>query len=221
MIEGIRGLTRLHWPPLDYELGDAASLGYFKGVVLNAGAGWRDISHLIAGELVQQDISIDDYGNIGNDTRVPIDIYSPLDSIPRDDETFDAIICTAVLEHVINPVECVREMHRVIKRGGHIVVSVPFLQPEHKIPTDYQRYTKDGLIQLLEHNGFIVDSVLSLFSVYHTIHWIVEEWLRIKNTIVYKFLRVILLVPLAHMAHRSKLTDDKIASAFRVIAHRP
>ena len=115
------------WPPIDYELADIASKGLLGGKVLNAGAGWRDISHLVAGELVNQDLTWE------GDERTNIDIYSPLHRIPVPDSTFDAILCIAVLEHVVNPVEVVEEMARVLKPGGCLVASVPFLQPEHKV----------------------------------------------------------------------------------------
>src|SRR5262245_1292387 len=130
------------WPPIDYELVDLKQRGYLRGHVLNAGAGWRDISHLVEGTLLNQDLSWP------NDNRTNIDIFSPIDDIPKPDNTFDAIICIAVLEHVENPELCVREFFRVVKPGGVVIASVPFLQPEHKIPTDFQRYTKDGLTSL-------------------------------------------------------------------------
>src|SRR4051812_22240180 len=109
------------FPPIDDELIDLKEKGLLKGTVLNAGAGWRDVSHLIDGTLVNQDISWP------GDDRTNIQIYSPIHSIPRPDDTFDVILCIAVLEHVINPDECVAEMVRVLKRGGLMVASVPFL----------------------------------------------------------------------------------------------
>jgi len=128
------------WPEIDYELNDYK--GHLNGMVLNAGAGSRDISHLVSGKLINQDIKW------VNENRTHIQDYSPLHQIPFEDEYFDAIVCIAVLEHVDNPVDIVKEFFRVLKPGGVVIASVPFLQPEHKIPTDYQRYTKDGLHNL-------------------------------------------------------------------------
>jgi SAM-dependent methyltransferase len=39
--------------------------------------------------------------------------------LPFDDNTFDAVISTSVLEHVQNKKECFHEIHRVLKTGGH------------------------------------------------------------------------------------------------------
>lgn len=65
--------VRKLFPPLDRELDDCGQ--YFRGKVLNAGAGDRDIRYLIDGELVNQDIG----SGLHN---ANIDVYSPLHAIP-------------------------------------------------------------------------------------------------------------------------------------------
>ena len=57
---------------------------------------------------------------------------------------FDAVIMEAVLEHVRNPNQIVAEVRRVLKKDGYICAAVPFLQPFHASPHDYQRYTTPG-----------------------------------------------------------------------------
>lgn len=203
------------WPPIDGELEEARALGILSGEVLNAGAGTRDIAHLVDGRLTNQDLRWE------NETRTHIDIYSPLDDIPRPDGHFDGIVCIAVLEHVENPENVVPELFRVLKPGGHVVASVPFLQPEHKVPTDFQRYTEDGLARLFHQHGFEILSVKPLFTVYHTLHWIVFEWLALRSSLAYRLLRVLLLPPLAWLATHSELQSAKLASVFQVIARRP
>jgi len=217
---GLNGLRHLAaqgsvWPSIDYELADLKARGLLRGIVLNAGCGWREIGHLVEGTIVNQDLSWP------GDTRTNVDIFSPLHTIPRPDGTFDCVICIAVLEHVANPVEVVRELFRVTKPGGYMVASVPFLQPEHKIPTDFQRYTRDGLQALFTNAGFVVDEVRPMFSVYHSLHWITYEWLHMRDTFAYKALRIILLPLLLLKARRSTLVSDKVASVFRLIARKP
>lgn len=207
------------WPPIDYELLEAKEQGLLRGTVLNAGAGVRDLSHLVDGTLINQDIRWQD------EQRTDVDVYSPIHDIPVPDGHFDAIVCIAVLEHVENPEEVVPEFFRVLKPGGHVVASVPFLQPEHKIPTDFQRYTRDGLARLFAHHGFEVVSVKPLFSVYHTLHWILYEWLVLKGRgragWAFKLLRVVLLPALGLVARRSTLQSPKLASAFQIVARKP
>jgi SAM-dependent methyltransferase len=203
------------WPSIDFELIEPKKSGLLMGKVLNAGAGWRDISHLVEGELVNQDITWP------GDSRTNIDIFSPLHEIPVPDHTFDTILCIAVLEHVENPEEVALEFFRVLKPGGYVVASVPFLQPEHKTPTDFQRYTKDGIEHFFDYHGFDIVYTRNLFSVYHTLHWIAYEWLHLKNNFLFKLLRVLILPPLVYMARSSSLSSDKLASAFQVLVRKP
>jgi SAM-dependent methyltransferase len=200
------------FPEIDVDLSEHRSI--LKGRVLNAGAGWRDVSHLVEGELVNQDISYD------GDERTNIQIHSPLHHIPVESNYFDTILCIAVLEHVENPEEVVPELYRVLKPGGHLILEVPFLQPEHKVPTDFQRYTKDGLVRLVSHHGFSVEQIKGLFTVYHTLYWQVYLWLHLKKTISYLMLRVILLRPLLWSARRSKTYSDRLASGFQLVASK-
>lgn len=217
MLNRIRNLVSQGavWPAIDYELVESKRRGLLRGIVLNAGAGLRDISHLVDGTLVNQDI------RWPGDQRKHIDIFSPIQKIPKSAGTFNTILCIAVLEHVENPDEVVKEFFRVLKPNGFVVASVPFLQPEHKVPTDYQRYTRDGLTRLFEINGFAVEDIFPLFTVYHTIHWILYEWLTMKNSIGYKIMRILLLPPLVLLAKTSNLRSDKLASVFQILARKP
>jgi hypothetical protein len=60
-----------------------------------------------------------------------------------------------------------------------------------------------------------------LFTVYHTLHWMVYEWLRLRRTLVYIILRLTLLPLLGWLARHSTLQSDKLASAFQIIACKP
>jgi SAM-dependent methyltransferase len=205
----------LIWPSIEQELLFAKEAGFLNGLVLNAGAGTRDISHLIEGTLVNQDIRWD------NDTRSHIHIYGSLNEIPKPDNTFDTIVCIAVLEHVDNPHKVISEFYRVIKPQGYVVASVPFLQPEHKVPTDFRRYTRDGLKLLFEEAGFTEIRTITLFNVFYTLHWILEEILVDQQTATSKILRYMLLAPVAFLARNSNRINPKIASAFQIIVQKP
>jgi SAM-dependent methyltransferase len=74
-------------------------------------------------------------------------------------ETFDTILATDVLEHVANPELLWREMARVLKPGGKIILGVPFLYCLHEEPHDYQRFTKYKLQMFCEQNGLAVVSL--------------------------------------------------------------
>ncbi len=65
-----------------------------------------------------------------------------------EDEKFDCILCTEVLEHCYAPWKAVEEMFRVLKPGGILLLSTRFVYPLHDTPHDYYRFTKYGLMCL-------------------------------------------------------------------------
>lgn len=83
-----------------------------------------------------------------------LDYVSSLDDMPIEDDVFDAVLCTQVLEHLEWPRESVKEMHRVLKRGGKLYMTVPMAQNEHQVPYDFFRYTSYGLESICKYAGF-------------------------------------------------------------------
>jgi SAM-dependent methyltransferase len=199
------------FPPIEQELRSHSHL--FVGRVLNAGAGDRDISHLISGQLVNQDIETGKH-------NANIQVHSPLDDIPFDDGYFDAIICNAVLEHVENPEKVLAEFARVLRPSGTLYLCVPFMQPEHLDPTDFQRYTVDGLAALVRRHGFDVREASAMHSVYTTLGWILFEWLRPFPGWRGWMLRWAIAPWVSRKALTSTNQIRSLASAFRVIGER-
>jgi len=64
------------------------------------------------------------------------------------DDFFDTIIIMEVLEHVADPVRAGKEIHRILKSGGRVILSVPFIFPLHDRPYDFYRFTKYGLAHI-------------------------------------------------------------------------
>jgi len=70
-------------------------------------------------------------------------------------ESFDVVSCISVLEHVKNPFAAIREINRILKKGGIAFITVPFFYPEHE-KVDCFRFTSQGIKTILEENGFKV-----------------------------------------------------------------
>lgn len=83
-----------------------------------------------------------------------LDYVAPLDDLPIPDATFDAILCTEVLEHLEKPRESVGEFFRVLKPGGMLYLTVPMSHDEHQVPYDFFRYTSYGLDSICRGAGF-------------------------------------------------------------------
>ncbi len=79
-----------------------------------------------------------------------VDVVASVYSIPFKDAAFDIVLCISVLEHLEEPAKAIEEMKRVLKPGGKIIVSVPFMYPIHESPGDYWRFTKFGLKSLFK-----------------------------------------------------------------------
>jgi SAM-dependent methyltransferase len=105
------------------------------GWVLDCGAGSRDRRrpHVVNVEIV-------DYEST--------DMLAVGESLPFEDNSFDAVVSLAVLEHVRDPFACARELARVLKPGGTLIADVPFLQPVHGYPHHYYNMTEQGLRNL-------------------------------------------------------------------------
>jgi len=74
---------------------------------------------------------------------------------PLADASYDHAICLNVLEHIFYFQNALSETERILKPGGTLVVSTPFLHHIHGCPDDYLRYTDSGLRKALTDAGFV------------------------------------------------------------------
>jgi SAM-dependent methyltransferase len=85
--------------------------------------------------------------------EVSPDVCADLLAIPLTDGSFDTVVCLEVLEYVSATDMAIREMGRVLKTGGKLIASVPFL---HRCdsPADLLRFTENGLRKTISEAGF-------------------------------------------------------------------
>jgi len=119
----------------------------WSGRVLDVGCGNSPFRHLLnAGKVRYQGIDVEAAASFGYAN--PDVIYYDGKTIPFDANTFDAVMCTEVLEHVPEPEPFIAELHRVLKPGGRAVVTLPWSARFHYQPYDYHRYTPSMLTRL-------------------------------------------------------------------------
>ena len=137
--------------------------GIGDGLALEIGSGNRRLAR----NVVNLDIEL--FPNV--------DVVADGARLPFKDETFDAVICEAVLEHVPEPRLIVEEIRRVLKKGGYACAAVPFIQGFHASPGDYRRFTATGLERLFE--GFERVEGGPCVGPASALHWVFREFIGI------------------------------------------
>jgi SAM-dependent methyltransferase len=75
--------------------------------------------------------------------------------LPFKSESFDIIVANNVIEHLADAPLGVAEMRRVLRPGGTLLYTIPFLYPVHEAPRDYARFTEHGLRHLFREFGSV------------------------------------------------------------------
>jgi SAM-dependent methyltransferase len=140
---------------------------HLKGRLLDFGCGSKPYKGLFD---VEQYIGLD-YENEGHPhLNEQIDVFYDGKHVPFEDNSFDSILCSEVFEHISNLEEVIKELSRVLKPGGKILITCPFVWPEHEKPFDFARYTQYSLKKDLEKQGFgiiVIDKSGDFFTAFY------------------------------------------------------
>jgi len=165
---------------------------YINGKTLDLGAGrgkYKDIISRFCDEYIAFD----------NVVGEEIDVVGDILKTPFANESFDTIICTMVFEHIPNPWLAVKEMKRILRKEGVVIVTAPFIHSYHQDPEDYYRYTVKGMETLFDDFKIIeADYYGELFTVisgFIKMHFFnpykIQDNNKIKNRIKNKIFRLI------------------------------
>ena len=132
--------------------------------LLDAGAGeqqYKKFCHHL--EYVAQDFAEYDPKELAVGLQVPqfdygkLDIVSDITAIPREDQSFDALLCAEVLEHIPNPVLALQEFARLLKPRGKLILTAPFCSMTHFAPYHFSTgFSKYFYEHHLKANGFVI-----------------------------------------------------------------
>lgn len=167
-------LLYLHRKPiLDAVLEAAPNL---KGMLLDVGCGNKPYRTILNCEKhVGVDVASSPHDNAHFDYT-----YDGL-TLGFDEATFDSVMCTEVLEHCKDPRRLMREISRVLRPGGHALVTVPFFIHHHEEPHDFQRFTRYGMEELAAQAGLTVVWLKPRGGVYST--FIAALYLALSQTL--------------------------------------
>jgi SAM-dependent methyltransferase len=184
------------------------------GIILNIGSGNEPRRPRVV------NVDMIDYDNV--------DIVADIHQLPFRDNSIDAVYNSMVLEHVAEPRQVVGEIHRVLQPGGLVYTAVPFMQPFHASPHDYQRYTLPGLKHL--HDGFEILASGVAAGPVSALLWVAQEFFAsffsFGNSSVRNFLIISIMLltwPLKYLdlLCASLPTARNLASVFYVVARKP
>lgn len=132
---------KLPWRDPHQDFADAAArrYGFFgpavREKILCIGSGGRVLRHMIALDIAPHE---------------NVDVVADAHALPFADECLDAVYVSGVSEHLEKPWVAVEEIYRVLKPGGVVSWTAPFLYYNHGVPGDYFRFTRGGIRVLFE-----------------------------------------------------------------------
>lgn len=125
---------------------------YIKGNLIDLGCGTIPYKEII--KPIVKSYTALDKPNVLNYSNEKPDIYADILNIPLKDNKFDTVLILQVLEHLSQPQKALAESNRILKKGGYLIISVPFMYPLHDLPQDYYRYTEFVIKELLKDSKF-------------------------------------------------------------------
>ncbi len=176
------------------------------GQLLDFGCGEKPYQSLFTQVSNYLGVDYDSEGH--NHTNENIDVYYNGVTLPFESARFDSIFTSEVFEHVFTLPQILPELNRVLKPGGKILITCPFVWEEHEVPIDYARYSRFALQDMLEKNGFTVlisdksghfmSALHQLFVLYINDHWLNKVFFFSKFNFFKKLIRQ-LVVPMLNV----------------------
>lgn len=124
---------------------------------IDVGCGTRPYeSYFPNGSYIGVDVEV---SGAKNSMKNP-DYFYDGSNLPFDTDSVDGVISTQVLEHVPNARLLIKEMSRIVKPNGRMILSIPFVWQEHEIPFDYSRFSSFGITELLTNAGFEIEEIV-------------------------------------------------------------
>ena len=201
--------------------------------LLDAGAGElankEFCTHLeyISQDFCQYEGSGDNKGlQMGSWDTKKIDIVSDITNIPEEDESFDVILCTEVLEYLPNPVKALDEFQRLLKKGGTLILTAPFCSLTHFAPYHYSSgFNRYFYEYHLESLGFKLNEVTRngnffeyLSQEIHRIPSISNKYTSKKLSILERFAIKIILKMLTRFSKYDTESNEVLCFGYQVVA---
>jgi ubiquinone/menaquinone biosynthesis C-methylase UbiE len=127
---------------------DEALKQHAKGVLLDLGCGKAPL-YIAYKDIVDKSVCCDWANSVHDNPHLDF-VVDLTKVLPFEDDSFDTIILSDVLEHLPEPELLWAEVHRVLRKDGKILMSVPFFYCLHEQPYDFYRYTEFALRRFVD-----------------------------------------------------------------------
>jgi SAM-dependent methyltransferase len=143
---------------VDLQLGSIAkalrpAMADLHGDVLDVGAGQSPWREWLPQGCAYYGIDVQSAADYGMSRQADV-VYYDGRTIPYPAARFDGAICIEVLEHVEEPAALLAEIARVLKPRSPLLLTMPWSARRHHVPHDYQRFTREKLMLVLQQAGF-------------------------------------------------------------------
>lgn len=203
--------------------------------ILDAGAGECQYkifcNHL---EYTSQDIA--QYDGLGNGLGVQkgsrdykeIDIVSDITNIPLNPNSFDVILCSEVLEHVVDPLSALGELTRILKIDGLLILTAPFMSMTHYAPYHYSTgFNKYFYTHHLEKLGYEIMEITPNGNYFEYLAQEVRNMQNVTNqyanknlSILDKISKLLYLKSLNKFNNLQKGSDELLNFGYHVVAKK-
>ncbi len=159
---------------------------YIKGRILDIGCGNKPYKKYFA---YTEYIGLDTHNSGHNHINTDADIFYDGAIFPFQDNSFDCIVCFQVMEHVSDIDLFINEIRRVLKPGGYMLATAPFMWPEHEKPYDFRRWTSFGFKSNFIAKKFeVINNIKSGNSLIVIVSFINDYFRSKQNSSIKKFL---------------------------------
>jgi len=181
-----------------------------KGVFLDVGCGEMPYKQLIL-QYAEKYIGLD-IENPAYQKAVKPDIFWDGKHIPLNDNSIDCAMATELFEHLPDIETVLKEIRRVLKSGGSLFFTIPFLWPLHDMPHDEYRYTPVSLQRHLRNAGFDGIRIISLGGWDASLAQMIGLWLKRRPMSVDKRIEFIKsLFPFYNGLIKEEMQNDQLS----------
>lgn len=203
-----------------------AAVDFGKGKLLDIGCGNKPYKILF-------DQHVTDYVgcDIIQSSEQIVDFICPANKLCFEDNSFDTVFSTQVMEHVADYGGMIDESFRIMKSGAYGIFTMPFCWELHEEPYDFFRFSKYGLEEIFKRKGFkliyiksnggkwaaifqMFLNVLLSTQKYGTLRGKLIKWVFVKSKLIVVYNKLSIWLD-------KKYFDDQLTLNYIVIVQKP